>query len=89
MYWVDDCQHLLCGLGEADKDTIVDLEETEELEDLPRLRSDLVDTLDAKDEDKLVLIWNIEGTILLAQAGESDLLTLGIAVLLDVGTLHV
>jgi hypothetical protein len=31
------------------------------------------------------LVWDVEGSILLAQAGESDLLTLGIAVLLNVG----
>ena len=44
---IDDCEHLLRGLGESDKDTIVDLQESKELEDLPRLGSDLVDTLDA------------------------------------------
>jgi hypothetical protein len=83
--WVDDCEHLLCGLGEANEDTIVDLEETEELEDLAGLGGDLVDTLDTENEDKLVLVWDVERTVLLAQASESDLLTLGIAVLLDVG----
>jgi uncharacterized protein YutE (UPF0331/DUF86 family) len=34
----------LGSLGELDEDTVVDLEETEELKDLARLRSDLVDT---------------------------------------------
>lgn len=74
----------MCGLGQADEDTIVDLEETKELEDLARLRSDFVDTLNAENKDELVLVWNVEGTALLAQASEPDLLTLGIAVLLDV-----
>ena len=41
---VDDGEHLLGGLGELDEGTVVDLEETEELEDLAGLRSDLVDT---------------------------------------------
>jgi hypothetical protein len=82
--WIDDCEHLLCGLGETDEDTIVDLEETEKLEDLAGLGSDLVDTLDSEDEDELILVCDVEGTVLLAQASESDLLTLGITVLLDV-----
>lgn len=42
---VDDRKHLLGGLGELDENTVVDLEETEELKDLARLRSDLVDTM--------------------------------------------
>jgi hypothetical protein len=41
---VDDGEHLLGGLGELDEGTVVDLEETEELENLAGLRSDLVDT---------------------------------------------
>lgn len=83
--WVDDCEHLLGGLGQADEDAIVDLKESEELENLAGLWRNLVDTLDTNDENKLVLVWDVEGAILLAQAGESDLLTLGIAVFLDVG----
>ena len=42
---VDNSQHLLGGLGETDEDTVVDLEQTEELQDLAGLRSDLVDTV--------------------------------------------
>jgi hypothetical protein len=42
--WLDDLQHLEGGLGHAHEDTIVDLEETEELEDLAGLWCDLVDT---------------------------------------------
>ena len=41
---LDDLQHLEGGLGEADEDTVVDLEKTEELESLPLLGVDLVDT---------------------------------------------
>jgi hypothetical protein len=41
---LDDLQHLGRGLGEPDEDTIVDLEETEELEGLALLGVDLVDT---------------------------------------------
>jgi hypothetical protein len=82
---VDDGQHLLGSLGKLDEDTVVDLEKTEELKDLARLRRDLVDTLDADDESQLRLLLDVEGAVLTAQPGESDLLTLGIAVLLDVG----
>lgn len=42
---VDDGQHLLGGLGQADEDTVVDLQQTEKLQDLAGLRSDLVDTV--------------------------------------------
>ena len=42
--WLDDLQHLKSSLGHANKDTIVDLEKTEELEDLSGLWCDLVDT---------------------------------------------
>jgi hypothetical protein len=90
----------LCGLGELDEDTIVDLKKTEKLKNLARLRSDLVDTasvsvvnqraaedlpLDSNDKDKLGLLFNIKRPTLSGYSSESDLLTLSISVLLDVG----
>jgi len=42
--WLDDLEHLEGGLGHANKDTVVDLEKAEELEDLAGLWCDLVDT---------------------------------------------
>lgn len=66
---VDDCKHLLSGLGQTDKDTIVDLEESEKLEDLAWLGSDLVDTLDSNDEDEFVLLFDVEGAILTGETG--------------------
>lgn len=42
--WLDNLQHLESGLGHANEDTIVDLEKTEELEDLAGFWCDLVDT---------------------------------------------
>lgn len=42
---LNNLDHLGGGLGDTDEDTVVDLEETEELEDLARLRGDLVDTV--------------------------------------------
>lgn len=42
---VDNGQHLLGSLGQADEGTAVDLQQTEQLEDLAGLGSDLVDTM--------------------------------------------
>jgi hypothetical protein len=83
--WVDDGEHLLGGLGETDESTVVDLDQTEELKDLAGLRSDLVDTLDTDNKDQLGLVRDVEVTLLAGDAGQADLLTLSIAVLLDVG----
>lgn len=44
--WLDDLEHLEGGLGQADENTVVDLEKTEELEDLAGLWCNLVDTVD-------------------------------------------
>lgn len=56
---LDDLQHLQRGLREPDEDAVVDLEKAEQLEGLALLRINLVDTLDANDEDELVLIWDV------------------------------
>lgn len=81
---LDDPQHLGSGLGKLDEDTVVDLEETEELEGLALLGVDLVDTLDTDGEDELGLSGDVERAILLGLAGEADLFALLVAVLLDV-----
>lgn len=88
--WVNNGQHLSGSLGELDEDSVVDLEKTEKLQNLARLRSNLVDTLDTDNEDELGLSRDIEGTLLLAQTSQADLLTLSITVLLDIrlGTLE-
>lgn len=41
---VDNGKHLLSGLGQTNEDAIIDLEEPEELKNLARFRSNLVDT---------------------------------------------
>lgn len=43
--WLDNLEHLESSLGKTDEDTVVDLEKTEELEDLAGLWSNLVDTV--------------------------------------------
>lgn len=82
---VDDGQHLLGSLGETNESTRVDLEQTQELEDLAGLGSNLVDTLDTDNEDELGLTLNEEAALLASNAVEADLLALSGAVLLDVG----
>ena len=81
---LDDLQHLGGGLGQADEDTVVDLEETEELQGLALLRVDLVDTLDADDEGELGLGGDEEGAITLGLALGIDNVALGLDVLLVV-----
>lgn len=81
---LNNLEHLGGGLGDLDEDTVVDLEETEELEDLAGLGGNLVDTLDADNEHQLALSGDVGSIVLLGSAGETDLLTLSIAVLLDV-----
>jgi len=88
--WLDDLQHLEGGLCHSDENTVVDLKETEELEDLAWLWCNLVDTLDTNHEDKFVLVRNVEGAISLSQTSKADLLALCVTVFLDVllGTLE-
>lgn len=83
-------EHLRGGLGQTNKDTVVDLEETEELQDLAGLGGDVVDTTETDNEDDLGLAGNVEVTLGLGGTAETDLLALSSAVLLGVllGTLE-
>ena len=98
--WLNETKHLLGSLGDLDEDTVVDLEETEQLQRLALLGVDLVDTvkvnlcplrsirccipLDADDEDKLVLGRDEERVIALRTALCLDNVALSLAVLLVV-----
>jgi len=81
---VDELEHLGGGLGQADKDSVVDLEKTQQLHDLAGLGGDVVDTLDTDNEGKLGLGGNVEVTGGLGLTTETDLITLLGAVLADV-----
>jgi len=81
---LDDLQHLAGGLGEPDEDTIVDLEETEELQSLALLGVDLVDTLDTDNEGKPGLSGDEKGIVPLRGALGLDNVALGLDVLLVV-----
>jgi hypothetical protein len=87
---LDDLQHLRGGLGQADENTVVDLEETEKLQGLALLWVDLVDTLDTDNEDELGLGGHVVAALGLGDAAKTDLLALKVAVLLHVrlGTLE-
>lgn len=82
--WLDETKHLLGSLGDSNKDTVVDLEQSEELQDLSGLRCDLGDTLQSNDEVDLGLGGDVEVTRLSGLPLESDVLSLGVEVLLDV-----
>ena len=43
--WLDNLEHFVGGFCETDEDAVVDLEETEKLEDLAGFRGDFVDTV--------------------------------------------
>jgi len=61
------------------------LEKTEKLESLALLGVDLVDTLDTDNKDELGLGRDVEGARLLGLTRQANLLTLLVAVLLNVG----
>jgi hypothetical protein len=46
--WFDETKHLLGSLGNPDEDSVVDLQQSEELEDLSGLGGDLGDTVEMK-----------------------------------------
>lgn len=79
---LNETEELLSGLGDTDKGTVVDLEKSQKLENLAGLRSDLVDTLDSDNKDKLWLSRDIEGTVSSGSTLLLDKLTLGLLVLL-------
>lgn len=77
-------EHVDGGLVQLDEDSVVDLTKPEELEDLPDLGRDLVDTADTDDEGQLRVAGDVVAALLLGLAGEPDLIALLLPVLLDV-----
>jgi len=73
---VDELEHLGGGLGQTNKDTVVDLEKTQQLHDLAGLGGNVVDTLDTDHEGKLGLGGNVEVTGSLGLTTETDLAAL-------------
>jgi hypothetical protein len=72
---LDQLKHLGSGLVETDKDTVVDLQKTQELENLTGLGGNVVDTTDTDNEDELLLSGNVVVTLSLGLTTETDLVT--------------
>lgn len=73
---LDQLEHLSGSVGKTEEDTVVDLEKTEQLKNLTGLGSDVVDTLDTDNEDKLRLSGNVEVTVGLGLTTKTDLISL-------------
>lgn len=82
--WLDDLQHLHGGAGQLDENTIVDLTESQQLQDLAGLGGHLVDTLDTDNKGQLGSLGNVHATSAAGNALHADLLAFLLAVLLDV-----
>lgn len=77
-------QHLCGRLGEPDEDAIVDLKQTQELQRLTLLGIDLVDALDANDENQLRLGRDVEAVAPLRFSRQPYPLPIRVAVFLDI-----
>jgi len=81
---LNQLKHLGGGIGKTEEDTVVDLQQTKQLEDLLGLGCNVVDTLKTDNEDQLGLSGNIVVTVGLGLAAETDLLLFLGAVLANV-----
>jgi 2-succinyl-5-enolpyruvyl-6-hydroxy-3-cyclohexene-1-carboxylate synthase len=70
---LDQLEHLRGSLVKTNKDTVVDLQKTQKLENLTGLRGNVVDTTDTDNEDKLLLSGNVVVTLSLSLTTETDL----------------
>jgi len=77
-------QHLDGSLVQTDEHTVVDLPQTEQLEDLPGLGVNTIDTTDTDDERNLGLGLPVEVTSLLGLTTEEDLRPLDLTVLSNI-----
>ena len=82
--WLDDSDHVDGGLVHLDKDGVVDLEETEELEDLLDLWRNRVDTLDPDEDGDLGLGRDVEVADLSGVTLQPDGVSFSLSVLSDV-----
>jgi len=95
--WLNDLQHFLGCFCQSNKNTIVDLQQSEELQDFSWFRSNFIDTamlayypveliipLDTNDEYEFRLGGDIEIALLLGKTVQTDSLTLSITIFLDI-----
>jgi len=81
---LNEAEHVDGGLVQLDEDTIVDLTQAEQLQDLAGLRGHTDDTADADDKGDLGLGLVVELLVLLGLAAVADLVVLESTVLLHV-----
>lgn len=81
---VRDTQHLDGGLVQLHEHAVVDLAQAEQLQDLARARVDLVDAPNADDKCELRLVRHIVVSTLASVALQGELLSLVLAVLVQV-----
>lgn len=84
--WLSKLQELRSSLGDSNKDTGVDLEQSKQLQNLSWLRGNLGNTLDSNNENQLVLSLDIERAVSLGLTFGIDQSTLSLKVLLGVSS---
>ena len=84
--WLNELQQLRGSLGDLDEGTSVDLSQSQKLQNLSWLWWDLVDTLDSDNEDQLWLSVDVVGARSLSVTSSLDDGSLGLLVLLLVGS---
>merc|ERR1719340_605687 len=77
-------QHVNGGLVQLDENTIVDLSETEELQNFANLGSDLVDTTDTHDKGQLGFSADVEVARFLGLTSESKFIAFFITIFFDI-----
>lgn len=81
---VNEAEHVKSGLVQLDKNTVVHLSETKELQDLANLGRNTVDTTNADDAGELAFGLEKVVTVRFGNASESNQVVLDLAVLLHV-----
>ena len=81
---INDAEHVEGGLGQLEEDTIVDLAQTQELQNLTGLGAELVDTLDTDDEDELGGFRDVEGSLRTGNTLQTNIFAFSIQVFLNV-----
>jgi len=82
--WFDALQHVQSGSSQSDENTIVNLSQSQELQDLLWFRSQTVDTSDTNDKGNLGFRFNEEVSCFLGLSSDSDERSFGTSVFLYV-----
>lgn len=82
--WFDQLEHLLGCLCQFDKSTVVDLQQTQQLQDLAWLRCNVGDTAQTNDKGDLWLSRNVKVSFGLGNTAKTDFFTFTLLVFLGV-----